>query len=121
MIKLTEEEKQERKKIACKKYRDKNKEKHNAYNKEYNKEYNKTYNGMKNNKISRWRSWGIKHDNFDDLFKLYYDTTNCADCNVELTRGTKNCNTTKCLDHDHTTGLFRDVICLSCNFSKKRL
>ena len=40
--------------------------------------------------------------------------TNCELCNVEFTDEIKN---QRCLDHDHTTGFFRKVLCRSCNAS----
>ena len=73
-----------------------------------------TDNGKKVKKITRWKQLGVISDNFDELYNIWKTATNCADCDVELIEGNKGCNR-KCLDHDHTTGLFRDVVCHSCN------
>tara|TARA_R110001592_G_C12859255_1_gene722659 strand:+ start:89 stop:601 length:513 start_codon:yes stop_codon:yes gene_type:complete len=144
---LTEEEKKERKKESDRIWREKNKEKireydKKRYNKEYRKEerhiwyennkeeiikkntiYNKTYRqteqGKKVNRISRWKQVGIKCDDFDKLYDLYKNTNICNICKIELIEGKYGFNR-KCLDHDHTTGLFRQILCNTCNSSTQR-
>jgi hypothetical protein len=81
---------------------------------EYMKEFRKSENGLRANKISKWKYMGVKCDDFDELYKLFKETKVCADCDVELVEGNKGRNR-KCLDHDHATGLFRDVVCHGCN------
>ena len=80
-------------------------------------EYAKTDNGKKLISINRWKQYGVKHNNFDDLYKIWKEATNCADCDVVFVEGNKG-NNRKCLDHDHTTGLFRDIICHKCNIHR---
>ena len=80
------------------------------------KEYCKTENGKKIHKISSWKQQGLICDNYEALYQKVINTTNCEECNVLLTsyNGTMT-RTTKSMDHDHTTGLFRNVLCHSCN------
>ena len=109
------------KKIYMKEYRQKNKEKirqkvkeykqKNKDNiKQYNKEYRQTENGKKTNRISEWKKYGVIHDNFDELYKLYLNTTECMVCKKTF-KNTKD----RCLDHDHETGEYRQILCRYCN------
>ena len=105
-----------------KEYRENNKEKINQRHKEYdqkNKErkkvYNQTPSGLKSSRLSNWKFNGVIHNDFDELYEKYINTEFCELCNVELTVDRQNTSTTRCLDHDHTTGEFRNVICHSCN------
>ena len=99
------------------------------YQKEYMKEYMKDYykknkekmnnqrkinrqteKGIKLNRIQNWKTYGVIHDDFDALYTHYINTTECNVCKCNFTD--KN---VRCLDHDHNTGLFRYVLCNSCN------
>ena len=110
---------------AKKKYREKNKEilrlKQNEYyekNKvdiiERRKEYILSVSHKKSKNISQWKSRGVISDNYDELHKYYVDCNICENCNVSLVMGNFGANK-KCLDHDHKTGLFRKVLCNTCN------
>ena len=61
----------------------------------------------------QWKKKGIllteKFKNYDELYDYYDKCNNCELCNMKL----DICK--KCLDHDHVTGLFRNVVCNSCN------
>ena len=118
---MDKEQKREYMKTYNKEYREKNKQKIKELRQEYylkHKDYVKTKssnhyktNGYnhKTNTMSRWRRRGVK--NVDDvLYQHYQDTTSCSCCGKEFTSSTD-----KHLDHDHTTGNFRWVICCSCN------
>ena len=71
-------------------------------------------------RILLWRRRGVICDDFNELHDYYENCKNCELCNVELTTDRWNTSTTRCLDHDHDTGLFRNVVCHSCNVSLPR-
>ena len=94
----------------------KNKQKTKEYylkNREKILEWNKT-DGKKSIKISSWKKRGVISDNYSSLYDYYLNCNNCELCNVELIEGNYG-NNKKTLDHDHETGLFRYVLCNTCN------
>ena len=105
------EKNKEKKKERNKKYRFENKEKI----REQDKKYRKSPAGYKTKKKQDWKKIGVIDNDFDKLFELYMNTTNCENCNVLLTRDRQNTSTTKCLDHCHLTGKFRNILCNACN------
>jgi hypothetical protein len=60
--------------------------------------------------IYNWRRSGLIYDDYDDLYEVYINTIECQHCQIEFTKNNK-----RCLDHDHTTGLFRKIVCNRCN------
>ena len=66
--------------------------------------------------IKKWKKRGLISEIYGAIYDYYNGVLNCERCSVTLTTG-ENCKTRKCLDHCHQTGLFRDVICHSCNAS----
>lgn len=113
-----------------KEYREKNKEQIKEYIKEYyelnkgqlnykNRVYQKTPNGKKTTRITHWKQRGVISNNFDELYETYLSQTNCEECNVELTYNRNTTPTTKCLDHNHETGEFRNILCQRCNVRRK--
>jgi hypothetical protein len=64
----------------------------------------------KYNMIYNWKKSGLIYDNYDELYETYIKTTECEHCKTEFTKNNK-----RCLDHDHTTGLFRKIVCHRCN------
>ena len=89
-----------------KKYYQANKEKA----KEYTKTYRTTPEGKQSCAISRWKSRGVVHDDFVELYTRYINTENCDACARVFELSNK-----RCLDHDHETGKFRQVLCNRCN------
>jgi len=75
---------------------------------------------MKNKKqsytIYNWKRRGL----IDDYEKVYDIVMNTVKCN--LCDKVFDCDKNRCMDHDHTTGKFRQVLCRSCNvvYRKKR-
>jgi AAA15 family ATPase/GTPase len=94
-------------------YREKNKEKI----KEYMKEYNQTPQRKKGNTICRWKLTGVISDDYSSLYDYYLNCKNCEECDVELVSGNFGSNF-RCLDHDHTTGEFRNILCHTCNLRR---
>ena len=96
-----------------KQYYQDNKQRKKEYQKEYQKNYNQTPKSKKSRIISRWKGRGLKlyGYTYDELYEYYLDITHCEVCNKDLS------TTKKCMDHCHTTGCFRWVLCNSCNVS----
>jgi len=101
------QENKEKIKLQAKEYRDNNKEKI--------KEYRKTDNFNKSRRISDWKRNGVIHNDFNELYDYFINCKNCENCNIELSVGRFTTSTTRCLDHCHTTGEFRNVLCHYCN------
>ena len=107
------EKNKERIKEYDKDYYEKNKERI----KEYDKEYRKTPQGKKTQIISCWKKMGLKEtkEKIEELYEIYTTIKFCEACDVELTRTGTRCSTDICLDHCHTTGKFRFMLCGTCN------
>ena len=84
---------------------------HNARNRKY---YN-TPKGMKAYTKRNWKRRGFNMDTFYYVYPIFLNATNCERCNIVFSddnRGTK-----KCMDHCHSTGMFRNVVCINCNMN----
>ena len=136
---FTEQERKERKKISDAKSYQKNKEKRKEYrekhyqeNKEsireandkwkaenkdkfkvYQKNYTKTPKGQKTLFKGKWKHRGLDMDTFEEAYQRYMDSSQCDKCGVVF--DTENQKNRKCMDHNHTTGLFRGILCSPCN------
>ena len=116
-----------------KKYYEANKEKRLEYTRqyyqehqekaaEYIKQYQQTPQGRKVNRIGQWKHRGLvdsDNDNYESIYNHYISTQKCENCDVELTEDKYSTSTTKVLDHCHTTGEFRNILCSSCNTKRK--
>ena len=81
--------------------------------KQQQREYRQTDSGKKSRRISRWKSSGIilrDDQTWDSIYRTYIDCTNCEQCD-------KVFQTTldRHMDHCHTTGYIRNIVCRSCN------
>jgi len=85
---------------------------------EYHREWRKTDQGRKSYTITNWKCQGLVGD-YDHIYNIYMTTSHCDLCKIQLTdqRICGRSKTTKCMDHDHNTGKFRNILCNSCNVS----
>jgi len=120
-------------KAYMKKYRKENKDKYRQYNKkswEKNKnkfmenrmDYQKQYEIENPHifKISDWKHKGIKlrpNEDWDSVYLYWKTCERCELCDVELTDGPGKL-TSRNLDHDHSTGYIRNVLCWGCNIKR---
>jgi hypothetical protein len=88
---------------------------------EYDKAYNQTPQGKKKNRKSKWKKRGVifeTKEEFEAVYKIYLETEFCNFCNCKLHEGNVGSGK-KTLDHDHTTGKFRNILCNKCNITRK--
>ena len=78
------------------------------------KEYRKSDRGKMLGTISSWKFQGLK-DDYEKIYRRYEYTLFCDECRCDLDQCTKS---TKCMDHDHETGLFRNILCIVCNIKR---
>ena len=93
-------------------YRDKWIKNHPEYKKEYNKKRQKTPKEKKRFTIKNWKRRGLKEHGYtyEEVYEYYLEITHCEVCNKLLTKNQK------CMDHCHTDGCFRFILCKSCNW-----
>ena len=59
--------------------------------------------------LRNWRKSGVK-GNLEEIYDtIYLPETHCWVCNHDFSKYTK------CLDHDHSSGEFRQILCHKCN------
>ena len=78
--------------------------------KEWSKIYYKSKKGIKSARLSQWKKNGLIAINYDIIFERWWNSSNCENCKCEYTE-----DNIKCMDHDHKTGLFRNILCNACN------
>jgi len=123
----TEEQKQKKLEQDRKNYYDNHKEqlqyfKEQRGTEEYKKrmtDYRKSEAGIKSARITKMKQYGIISDDYEALYEKWKNTTHCEDCNIELVGGNNGANR-KCIDHDHKTGAFRNIVCHKCNAKRGR-
>ena len=64
---------------------------------------------LKSLRKSNWKKRGVIGD-LDQLYEIWFSAEKCNICEY-IFLNTKN----KCLDHNHDTGLFRQILCRNCN------
>mgnify|MGYP003657070537 CR=1 FL=1 len=92
-----------------------NREKILDKSKEYYKnniEYYKSEEMIKKSRISKWKSRGLITEDIDKLYEYYLSIEECEHCGILLDEDEA---TRKCMDHSHTTGQFRNILCKTCN------
>ena len=108
-----------------------NTEKIKAYNKEYKLENpektleckkvyreNNPEKRKKSNTIADWKRNGLICDDYDKLYELYLQSTNCDECGCKYSIYGDGVGGWRCMDHCHTTGLFRNFLCNTCNIRR---
>ncbi len=90
--------------------------------KEILKKYRQTDKGKMNNKISTWKNNATKinpnhkglicdtRDDYELVYFTWLNSSRCENCNKEYSKGNY-----KSMDHCHNTGIFRNILCHSCN------
>tara|TARA_R110002012_G_scaffold139225_1_gene296390 strand:+ start:456 stop:941 length:486 start_codon:yes stop_codon:yes gene_type:complete len=75
---------------------------------------------MDKQRVYKWKQRGLVEtdENIIKILERYHNTTNCDKCDVLLTN--INCSSQKCMDHNHKTGKFRNIICKACNLHTDR-
>ena len=92
----------------------KNKERKKEYCDEYRRKYPHIY------KIGCWKNLGIQLRPNEDWLSvyLYWKTCEeCENCGIQLTDG--QASDSRTLDHDHSTGFIRNILCNACNIRRK--
>tara|TARA_R110000803_G_scaffold49200_2_gene102257 strand:- start:6 stop:335 length:330 start_codon:yes stop_codon:yes gene_type:complete len=88
--------------------------------KEIQEKYRKTDTYKMSYTITGWKQSGLIETDqytYKELYEAYLHQGYCENCEIKLTSGSKD-STFKCMDHDHTTGIFRDILCNSCNVKR---
>jgi len=67
----------------------------------------------KRNKIYDWKKYGVISNDFDKLYEKHMSINNCQLCEVLFDKNIICLRRT--LDHDHSTGLYRQTLCHKCN------
>mgnify|MGYP003657112802 CR=1 FL=1 len=107
-------------KIAAQKreYRQKNKEKNKEKLAAYEKEYSQTPQGKRRTTISSWKHYGLIHNDYNQLYDAYLESTNCEKCDIEYGQYGDGTHTYRCMDHCHDYGYFRNFLCCKCNIER---
>ena len=92
-----------------KKYREENLEKLNAYNKQWREE-NKEQDKLVMETARLKRKYNLSRDEYEALLE---SQNNC--CKICGTHGTENTQGKLYVDHCHTTGKVRGLLCMKCN------
>ena len=88
-------------------------------NKEKIKEQRGSETGKMINKINQWKFIGLVCENreeYEYIYDRWLNSETCEErrCNKEYTKKNK-----KCMDHCHDSGIFRNILCNSCNMKRR--
>ena len=82
----------------------------------YQLKYFTTKKGLRATRIAQWKNKNILHPDLHLLYDtVYLPATHCDNCGHNFSIYTKT------LDHDHVTGLIRQILCSSCNIKDRFL
>ncbi len=84
-----------------------------------NRRWSKTPKGIKCYTKKNWKRRGLNMDTFEEVYEKYLHTSHCELCSVEFEK--QNNGKQKCMDHCHTTGQFRNIVCRNCNMNVIKL
>lgn len=80
------------------------------------RQYRASPKGHRRCMIADWKYVGLKGD-YDYIYDRFMATTHCDLCQTLVTKGKKG-GREKQMEHDHSTGQFRNVTCAKCNSQK---
>ena len=83
--------------------------------KNYYVKYKYTEQRKKTFRICNWKKRGLI-GNYDKIYERFMNTDICDNCGIELDQDGQ---TKKCMDHEHTSGEFRNILCNFCNILRK--
>ena len=62
-----------------------------------------------NFKINRWKEMGLISTDYKSIYNRWLNSKNCEKCGHDYSYSEK------CMDHSHSTGEFRAILCHACN------
>ena len=99
----------EERKEYYKNYRENNKEKIKIKK----REYNQSEKGKKTNTLISWKQMGLlcsSKEEYEQIYNRWLNSEKCEKKGCEYEE-----DNIKHMDHDHSTGLFRNILCHRCN------
>tara|TARA_R110000851_G_scaffold7589_1_gene29391 strand:+ start:87 stop:530 length:444 start_codon:yes stop_codon:yes gene_type:complete len=74
------------------------------------------YKGHKKHRKCQWKKSGLIMDNFEEIYDRYIHSKCCESCDKIFIKSFH-----RIMDHDHNTGLFRNVVCHGCNALRRQV